>query len=109
MVGSEVLTEETRRRIVQAWGNQVFNNYAAIEAGGIAIECDQHRGMHVMEDLVIVENVDWNNKPVPPGVFGDKLLVTPLYKRTQPLIRYEIEDSVRFSTSRVRAEDPSSS
>lgn len=98
MVGSEVLTEETRRRIVQAWGNRVFNNYAATEAGGIAIECDQHRGMHVMEDLVIVENVDKDNKPVPPGVFGDKLLVTPLYKRTQPLIRYVIEDSVRFSS-----------
>jgi putative adenylate-forming enzyme len=98
MVGSEVLTEETRRRIVQAWGNRVFNNYAATEVGGIATECEQHRGMHVMEDLVLVENVDKDNKPVPPGVFGDRLLVTPLYKRTQPLIRYAIEDRVRFSS-----------
>lgn len=98
MVGSEVLTVETRRRIEQAWGNQVFNNYATTEAGGIAIECDQHRGMHVMEDLVLVENVDKDNQPVSPGVFGDRLLVTPLYKRTQPLIRYVIEDRVRFSS-----------
>lgn len=98
MVGSEVLTVETRRRIEEAWGNRVFNNYATTEAGGIAIECDQHRGMHVMEDLVLVENVDKDNQPVPPGVFGDRLLVTPLYKRTQPLIRYVIEDRVRFSS-----------
>jgi phenylacetate-CoA ligase len=97
MVGSEVLTTETRRRIVEAWGPRVFNNYATTEVGGIAIECDQHRGMHVMEDLVMVENVDKDNKPVPPGVYGDKLLVTPLYKCTQPLIRYVIEDRVRFS------------
>jgi phenylacetate-CoA ligase len=98
MVGSEVLTAETRRRIEEAWGQHVFNNYATTEVGGIAVECDQHRGMHVMEDLVMVENVDKDNQPVPPGVFGDKLLVTPLYKRTQPLIRYVIEDRVRFSS-----------
>lgn len=98
MAGSEVLTAETRRRIEGVWGRHVFNNYATTEAGGIAIECDQHRGMHVMEDLVLVENVDKDNRPVPPGVFGNKLLVTPLYKRTQPLIRYVIEDRVRFSS-----------
>lgn len=96
MVGSEVLTTETRRRIEQAWGSSVFNNYAETE-GMMAVECEQHRGMHVMEDLVLVENVDQDNQPVPPGVFGDKLLVTPLYKHTQPLIRYVIEDRVRFS------------
>ncbi len=50
-----------------------------------------------MEVLVLVENVDKDNQPVPPGVFGDKLLVSPLYKRSQPLIRYVIEDRVRFS------------
>jgi phenylacetate-coenzyme A ligase PaaK-like adenylate-forming protein len=98
MVSSEVLTAETRRRIEQVWGSSVFNNYATTEVSGIAIECDQHRGMHVMEDLVLVENVDQHHQPVPPGVFGDKLLVTPLYKRVQPLIRYVIEDRVRFSS-----------
>ncbi len=97
MVGSEVLTEETRQRMVQAWGNRIFNNYAVSECGGIAIECEQHRGMHVMEDLVIVENVDHNNRSVPPGTYGDKLLITALFKYTQPLIRYEVDDSVRFT------------
>lgn len=50
-----------------------------------------------MEDLVIVEVVDRNNRPVPPGVYGDKLLITVLGSRTQPLIRYELDDSVRLS------------
>lgn len=98
MVGSEVLTAETRRRIEQAWGKHIFNNYATTEVSGIAIECDQHRGLHVMEDLLLIENVNKENQPVPPGVFGDRLLVTPLYKRAQPLIRYVIEDRVRFSS-----------
>ena len=70
MVSSEVLTCETRRRIEQAWGPRVFNNYAATEASGLTIECEQHRGLHVMEDLVLVENVDQDNQPVPPASSG---------------------------------------
>jgi phenylacetate-CoA ligase len=94
-----VLTQETRRRIVQAWGERLFNQYAATESGSLAAECDHHRGMHLMEDLVIVEVVDQNNRPVPPGVYGDKLLITVLFNRTQPLIRYELSDSVRLATN----------
>jgi putative adenylate-forming enzyme len=95
---SEVLTQETRRRIVQAWGERLFNQYAATECGSLAAECDLHQGMHLMEDLVIVEVVDRDNRPVPPGVYGDKLLLTVLFNQTQPLIRYELSDSVRLAT-----------
>jgi phenylacetate-CoA ligase len=96
---SEVLTQETRRRIVQAWGERLFNQYAATECGSLAAECDHHRGMHLMEDLVIFEAVDQDNRPVPPGVYGDKLLTTVLGSRTQPLIRYELDDSLRLATT----------
>jgi putative adenylate-forming enzyme len=94
---SEVLTEQTRRHIVQAWGERLFNQYAATESGSLAAECNHHQGMHLMEDLVIFEVVDQDNRPVPPGVYGDKLLMTVLGGRTQPLIRYELSDSVRLS------------
>ena len=94
---SEVLTEQTRRRIVQAWGERLFNQYAATECGSLAAECGHHRGMHLMEDLVIIEVVDQDNRPVPRGVYGDKLLITVLFNHTQPLIRYELSDSVRLS------------
>ncbi|MEO8611046.1 MAG: F510_1955 family glycosylhydrolase [Chloroflexota bacterium] len=94
---SEVLTDETRRLIEAAWGKRLFNQYAATETAGIAAECQQHNGMHLYEDLMIVENVDAQNQPVPLGVYGDKLLVTVLFNRTQPLIRYELDDSMRFA------------
>ncbi|MEP7187620.1 MAG: AMP-binding protein, partial [Roseiflexaceae bacterium] len=97
---SEVLTDETRRRIETVWGATLFNQYAATETGGLAAECADHHGMHLFEDLLIVEVVDQENRPVPPGVYGDKLLVTTLFSRTQPLIRYEISDSVRLSAER---------
>ena len=91
---SEVLTPDTRRLIADAWDIQPFDVYAATEPAGIASECDLHAGLHVYEDLVITEIVDERGRPVPPGEAGEKLLVTVLYSRTQPLIRYELSDSV---------------
>lgn len=97
--GSEVLTEETRQRIEQAWHTRLFNIYAATESGVLASECASHRGLHLYEDLTIVEVADEQNRPVPPGVYGDKVLLTVLFSRTQPLIRYEVSD--RVSRSRI--------
>lgn len=94
---SEVLTEQTRRLVVQAWGERIYNQYAATELGSVAAECEQHQDMHLTEDLAIFEVVDRGNRPVPAGVFGDKLLITVLGSRTMPLIRYELNDSLRLS------------
>jgi phenylacetate-coenzyme A ligase PaaK-like adenylate-forming protein len=46
----------------------------------------------LFEDLVVIEIVDDRNRPVPAGEVGAKLLVTVLFSRTQPLIRYEMSD-----------------
>lgn len=94
---SEVLTDEARRLIARAWGRQPFDVYGATEAATIAAECEHHDGLHLFEDLVITEVVDERYRPVPPGEYGDKVLVTVLFSRTQPLIRYEMSDRVRLS------------
>ncbi len=91
---SEVLTEDSKRKIRRAWGKEPFNVYAATETAGIASETREHRGMALYEDLVIIEVVDSDYNAVPLGSFGEKLLVTVLYSRTVPLIRYEMSDSV---------------
>ena len=103
---SEVLTEETRRRVEAAWGKVLFNEYAATESGGLAAERNDHRGLYLSEDLVIFEVVDNQNRPVPPGVYGDKVLLTALSKRAQPLIRYELHDSVKLAPEPYSAEFP---
>jgi phenylacetate-CoA ligase len=97
MTSSEVLTDTARRAITAAWGEVLFNQYAATETGAIAAECPGHHGLHLFEDHVLVEVVDADNRPVPPGTFGAKLLVTTLFSRTLPLIRYELGDSVCLS------------
>jgi putative adenylate-forming enzyme len=94
MSASEVLGAESRARIRRAWGVEAFDVYAATEPAGIASECDRHDGLHLYEDLVITEIVDDDNRPVPKGTVGAKLLVTVLFRTTQPLIRYEMSDRV---------------
>jgi putative adenylate-forming enzyme len=96
---SETLTDEMRRRMEHAWHTRLFNIYAATESGVLAAECQYHSGLHLFEDLVIVEVVDEHNRPVPPGVYGEKVLLTVLFSRTHPLIRYEVSD--RVSRSRM--------
>jgi phenylacetate-CoA ligase len=76
------------------------DHYAASETAGIASECEARRGMHLYEDLLIIEVVDADNHAVPAGVFGERLLVTVLFGRTLPLIRYALHDSVRLAEGR---------
>ena len=92
----EVVTEELRTQVHAAWGCALFSGYSATESGMLAAECERHAGLHVAEDLVIVEVIDEDGHLVPPGTFGARVLVTVLYRYTQPLIRYEISDLVRF-------------
>lgn len=96
---SEVLTDSTRALAGRAWGIRAHNVYAATETSGIAADCGHHQGMHLFEDLVITEVVDENNQPVPPGVYGAKVLVTVPFSRTLPLIRYEMSDSVELTAA----------
>lgn len=94
---SEVRTPEMERRIRSAWGTRPFNTYAATETGIIATDCGRHAGLHVLEDLVLVEIVDERGRAVSPGTTGARALVTNLVNRTQPLIRLELDDLLTLS------------
>jgi len=93
MSASEVLSEQGAAEMSSAWGAAPFDVYAATETAGIASPCSFHN-RHIYEDLVIVEPVDEAGTPVPPGTVGARLLVTVLFSRTLPLIRYEMSDRV---------------
>jgi phenylacetate-coenzyme A ligase PaaK-like adenylate-forming protein len=76
-----------RARIEAAWSSQPFDIYATTEAGPMAVECEAHAGMHILEDRVIVEQLD------------GRLLVTNLLNLAQPIIRYELSDIVTIDPS----------
>jgi len=91
---AEVLTDETRRRVHQAWGLKMFDTYGATEYAPIAAECAYGR-KHLFEDGAVIEVVDEKGRAVPPRMSGDRILLSIFDRWTQPLIRYEISDMVR--------------
>lgn len=94
---AETLKKEARHDIEEAWGTKPFDTYGATETAVAASECQEHRGLHIYEDMVILEVVDDDHRPVPPGTFGNKVLATVLWNYTLPLIRYEISDHLKLS------------
>jgi phenylacetate-CoA ligase len=96
--GSEPLTAEMRDRIQAAWGVDPCEYYVSTEQPVLAMSMPDHpRMLEVMEDLVMLEVVDDDSRPVPPGTAGAKVLVTNLENRTLPLIRYELPDRVTLA------------
>jgi phenylacetate-coenzyme A ligase PaaK-like adenylate-forming protein len=91
---SEVRTAEMTARMKEAWNVDPFDGLGLTETGITAIDCAEHVGLHVFEDACIYEVVDADDRPVPPGRQGDKVLVTNLHNRTQPFIRFEVTDLV---------------
>jgi phenylacetate-CoA ligase len=95
---SELRTEEMTANIRAAWGVEPFNLYGTTETL-FAGDCEYHQGLHVFEDLALVEVVADDNSPVHDGVVGTKLLVTSFIKRSQPLLRYELSDMAALDTT----------
>ncbi|MBN2361511.1 MAG: hypothetical protein JXR83_18815 [Deltaproteobacteria bacterium] len=90
MCYAEVLGDDDDAAIRQAFGAPLIQLYQASE-GLIGSSCSAGR-LHVNEDLVLLEALDEHGQPAPPGTPCHKLLVTNLYNRLQPLIRYQLND-----------------
>jgi phenylacetate-coenzyme A ligase PaaK-like adenylate-forming protein len=92
-VSGEVLTEDGRDRVERAWGSPPGSLYSTTEVPMVAARPSGGR-FAPCDDVAVFEVVDEDNRPVPPGVHGRKVLVTSLVDRALPLIRYELSDSV---------------
>ena len=91
---SEPLLPELRRVAEQAFDAPVANCWGTSEGGVLAVGCWRSEGMHLNEDLAVIEPVDEAGRPVPPGERSAKVLLTVLYNPLMPLIRYELTDEV---------------
>jgi phenylacetate-CoA ligase len=93
-IGAEPYTEETRLKIEQAFGIEVYNSYGLSEMNGpgVAFECNQKHGMHLWEDNFLMEVVNpKTDEPVKDGEPGE-LILTTLCREAMPLIRYRTRD-----------------
>ncbi|MGC2619028.1 MAG: hypothetical protein WA414_08315 [Acidobacteriaceae bacterium] len=88
IVTAEMLLPGQRALLETVFGARVFNRYGCREVSVIASDCSHFTGMHVNADALIVEV---EQRPHLPAGMG-RVLVTDLFNRSMPLIRYEIGD-----------------
>lgn len=90
---AEGLTAKEYDRVADAFNAKVRTSYAASECPFLSYSCE-HGWLHLNSDWVIAEPVDADHRPVPPGVQSHTVLITNLANRVQPILRYDLGDSV---------------
>jgi phenylacetate-coenzyme A ligase PaaK-like adenylate-forming protein len=88
---SETLAPDLRADAAEAFGVPIGDQFGSSE-GLIGAGPPDVDGIVLADDLAVVELVDAADRPVPPGTPSESVLVTSLINRTQPMIRYRIED-----------------
>jgi phenylacetate-CoA ligase len=99
-VGAEPYTDETRRKIEESLGLDVYNSYGLSEMNGpgVAFECEHKHGMHVWEDHFLIEIINpATGEPVKNGEPGE-LVLTTLTREAMPLLRYRTRDITSIIT-----------
>ena len=84
-------------RIETGFGAPFFNVYGTSELGSIAASCGQGAGMHLFEDLFVVEPFG-DDGPTEDGAVG-RLIITDLINTAMPIIRYDVGDLGRLHVS----------
>ena len=79
------------RRIVEQWNVQLFSTYASTEKGTAFTECEFGKGGHVPEELIYIELLNEEGKPVQAGEQGE-VVATTFGVQGMPLIRYRTGD-----------------
>jgi phenylacetate-CoA ligase len=89
-VTSEMLFESDKILLKKQLGIPVVNEYGASELDLIAFETPEGE-WQINAETLFVEILDENNQPVPNGTEG-KIVITSLFNKAHPFIRYDIGD-----------------
>lgn len=92
-VTAEGLPADEYGRIARAFNTKVGNSYAATECSFLSYSC-AHGWLHVNSDWVVLEPVDADYRPTPPGEPSHTVLLSNLANRVQPILRYDLGDRI---------------
>lgn len=92
-LSAEGLPQREYDRIAETFKCKVGNSYAATEVTFLSYSCEHH-WLHVNADWVAFEPVDAEHRLVATGVHSHTVLVSNLANRVQPILRYDLGDSI---------------
>lgn len=87
-----------RKLMETTWNCPVYDNYGTHEVGLPAFECREKSGLHIMEDMFILEVADVDTDEILPAGEKGNLVITSFYRHHPPLIRYNLRDYIRLLT-----------
>lgn len=89
----QALSPQLLGLIESGFDAEIFNLYGCTETSWMGYECEHHGGLHLNPDRNVVQiaKLDDPNQPAPPGELG-QVIVTSLMRRTNPFIRYRLND-----------------
>ncbi|NYB51916.1 MAG: phenylacetate--CoA ligase [Methanobacteriaceae archaeon] len=92
--GAEMWTEEMRQEIQNRFNAPAYNIYGLTEiiGPGVALECSEQDGLHVMEDHFYPEIIDSQTLEVLPEGEKGELVLTTLTRQGMPIIRFRTKD-----------------
>jgi phenylacetate-CoA ligase len=90
MVTSEMLFDDDKKLLETQFGIPIVNEYGASELDLIAFQNPKGE-WQVNSETLFLEILDENNQPVPNGKEG-RIVITSLYNKAHPFIRYDIGD-----------------
>ncbi|MEU2281859.1 phenylacetate--CoA ligase family protein [Streptomyces sp. NPDC013178] len=102
---AEGVGDRDRQRIRSAFGAHLINTYACNESLALAYGCPCG-WLHVHGDWLILEPVDADHRPTPPGRESHTVLLTSLCRWAQPILRYDLGDSVLLRPDACPCGDP---
>jgi phenylacetate-CoA ligase len=79
------------RKITESWDIRLYSTYASTEMQTAFTECKAGSGGHLLPELLIVELLDENNRPVKANIPGE-VTITTLSVEGMPLLRYKTGD-----------------
>ncbi|NMH27711.1 phenylacetate--CoA ligase family protein [Flavobacterium silvaticum] len=83
------------RKIAEKWDIKLYSTYASTEMSTAFTECEHAIGGHHHPELIIVETIGDDDKPVPEGQPGE-LVITTLGVEGMPLVRFKTGDIVQI-------------
>ncbi|RFS21137.1 phenylacetate--CoA ligase family protein [Chitinophaga silvatica] len=83
------------KKITEQWNIKLFSTYASTEMQTAFTECKAGHGGHHHPELLYVELLDENDRPVGPGVAGE-VTITTLGVEGMPLLRYKTGDICEY-------------
>ncbi|MBT8227364.1 MAG: phenylacetate--CoA ligase family protein, partial [Dactylosporangium sp.] len=101
----ETLVPGERERIATTFHARVRAPYGATECTFLAGSCPAG-WYHVNTDWAVAEPVDADHRPVPPGEPSATVLLSNLANRVQPILRYDLGDSVLVRPDPCPCGDP---